>query len=78
MVVGVRQSRRTRRAAVDVKSKVLGIATVKRVMMGEGRVREGGGGGDTGAYKCHVAAVIFLSGPVVVTLAFLSLLCYAE
>lgn len=33
--------------------------------MGGGRV------GDTRAYKCHVAAVTFLSGPVVVTLALL-------
>ena len=56
------------------RARLSDIPTVKRVMMGEG----GGWVGDTRAYKCHIAAVIFLSGPVVVILAFLSLLCYAK
>lgn len=34
--------------------------------------------GDSRAFKCHITAVIFLSGPVVVTLAFLSLLHSAK
>lgn len=41
MVVSMRASGRMHRAAVGVKS----FLTVKRVMMGEGRVREGVSGG---------------------------------
>ena len=40
-----RENRRTYRAVVDVKRKGLDIATVRRVMTGEGRVREGASGG---------------------------------
>lgn len=72
-----REERRMYRAVVHVMSRPLESPSVKRVMMDERGVSKGCVV-DTRAYKCHIAAVIFMSGPVVVTLAFLSLLCYAK